>query len=81
MEAYKDEVLSFETRALDLLNRMTLEEKLSQMTFESKAIERLGVPDYNWWNEALHGVARAGVSTMFPQAIGLAALFDDKLMT
>ena len=80
MEAYKDEALSFETRALDLLNRMTLEEKLSQMTFESKAIERLGVPDYNWWNEALHGVARAGVSTMFPQAIGLAALFDDKLM-
>ena len=80
MEAYKDEALSFETRALDLLNRMTLEEKLSQMTFESKAIERLGVPDYNWWNEALHGVARAGVSTMFPQAIGLAAVFDDKLL-
>ena len=55
---------------------MTLEEKMSQMVYQSPAIERLGIPAYNWWNEALHGVARAGVATVFPQAIGLAATFD-----
>ncbi len=49
---------------------MTVEEKMSQMLYQSPAIERLGIPAYNWWNEALHGVARAGVATMFPQAIG-----------
>ena len=52
---------------------MTIDEKISQMLYESPAIERLGIPEYNWWNEALHGVARAGVATVFPQAIGLAA--------
>lgn len=80
MKKYLDESLSFEERARDLLSQMTLDEKLTQMTFESEAIDRLGVPSYNWWNEALHGVARAGVSTMFPQAIGLAATFDDHLV-
>lgn len=78
MEKYRDESLSFEERAKDLLDRMTLEEKLSQMTYQSQAIDRLGIPAYNWWNEALHGVARAGIATMFPQAIGLAAMFDDQ---
>ncbi len=78
MEKYSDESLSFEERAKDLLSHMTLEEKLSQMTYQSQPIERLGIPAYNWWNEALHGVARAGTATMFPQAIGLAAMFDDQ---
>ena len=59
---------------------MTVEEKMSQMLYQSPAIERLGIPAYNWWNEALHGVARAGVATMFPQAIGLAATFDRELI-
>lgn len=78
MEKYLDESLSFEERAEDLLNRMSLEEKLSQMMYQSPAIPRLNIPAYNWWNEALHGVARAGTATMFPQAIGLAAMFDEK---
>lgn len=59
---------------------MTLEEKVSQMLHDAPAIERLGVCSYNWWNEALHGVARAGIATMFPQAIGLAATFDEELL-
>jgi beta-glucosidase len=77
---YLDESLSFEERAKDLVSRMTLEEKVTQMLFNAPAIKRLGIPAYNWWNEALHGVARAGVSTMFPQAIGLAATFDEELI-
>ncbi len=59
---------------------MTLEEKASQLRYDSPAIERLGIPEYNWWNEGLHGVARAGTATVFPQAIGLAAAFDEDLM-
>lgn len=78
--AYKDQSLSFEERAKDLVSRMTLEEKVSQMLFNSPAIPRLGIPAYNWWNEALHGVARAGVATVFPQAIALAATFDEDLV-
>ena len=66
--------------AKKLVSRMTLDEKISQMLYESPAIERLGIPEYNWWNEALHGVARAGVATVFPQAIGLAASFDKELL-
>ena len=58
---------------------MTLEEKVSQLSWTSPAIERLGIPEYNWWNEALHGVARAGLATVFPQAIALGAAFDEKL--
>lgn len=80
MEIYKNESLSFEERAKDLVAHMTLDEKVSQMRFQSPSIKRLGIPSYNWWNEALHGVARAGVATVFPQAIGLAATFDEKLM-
>ncbi len=66
--------------AQKLVSQMTLEEKVSQMLHTAAAIERLGVPSYNWWSEALHGVARAGVATMFPQAIGLAATFDTELL-
>ena len=66
--------------AEELVSKMTLEEKASQLKFDAPAIERLGVPEYNWWNEALHGVARAGTATMFPQAIGLAATFNAPML-
>ena len=59
---------------------MTRMEKASQLKYDASPVERLGVPTYNYWNEALHGVARAGVATMFPQAIGMAAVFDDEAM-
>lgn len=72
--------LPFEERVQDLVSRMTLEEKVSQMAYNAPAIPRLSIPSYNWWNEALHGVARAGVATVFPQAIGMAATFDEKLI-
>ena len=71
---------SFEDRAAALVAQMTLEEKAAQMQNDSPAIERLGLPAYDWWNEALHGVARAGGATVFPQAIGMAATFDVPLM-
>lgn len=61
-----------------LVARMTLEEKASQLRYDAPAIKRLGIPAYNWWNEGLHGVARAGQATVFPQAIGMAATFDRK---
>ena len=63
-------------RAKELVAQMTLEEKASQLRYDAPAVERLGIPAYNWWNEALHGVARAGTATVFPQAIALAAIFD-----
>ena len=66
--------------AEELVSRMTVEERASQLRFDAPAIERLGVPAYNWWNEALHGVARGGTATVFPQAIGMAAMFDDALL-
>jgi beta-glucosidase len=78
--AYKNENLNFEDRAKDLVSRMDLLEKVSQMTHNAASVPRLGVPFYNWWNEALHGVARAGVATVFPQAIGMAATFDEDLL-
>ena len=68
-------------KAEALVAQMTLEEKASQLRYDAPAIPRLGVPAYNWWNEALHGVARAGTATSFPQAIGMAAAFDPELMT
>jgi beta-glucosidase len=77
---FQNPELSFEKRADDLLSRMTLEEKISQLNYESAAIDRLGVPAYNWWNECLHGVARAGIATVFPQAIGMAATWDKDLI-
>jgi beta-glucosidase len=70
----------YKKRAKELVSRMTLEEKVFQMLHKAPAIERLGVKSYNWWNEALHGVARAGIATMFPQAIGMAAAFDEDMM-
>jgi beta-glucosidase len=72
---------NFEERAADLVSRMTLEEKVAQLQNDAPAIPRLSVPKYEWWNEALHGVARAGSATVFPQAIGLAATFDTNLMS
>ncbi len=70
--------LPFEQRVDDLVSRLTLAEKAEQMLHEAKAVPRLGIPAYNWWNECLHGVARAGIATVFPQAIGLAAMFDEQ---
>ena len=67
-------------RVDDLVSRMTLEEKVSQMVHHARAIERLGVPEYDWWNEALHGVARAGLATVFPQAIGLGSTWNTDLI-
>src|SRR5215213_1820473 len=74
---YLDPDLPIERRVDDLVGRMTLEEKALQMIDNAPAIPRLGIPAYGWWNEALHGVARAGLATVFPQAIGLAATWDD----
>lgn len=67
-------------RAKELVSQMTVEERASQLRYDAPAIERLGVPAYNWWGEALHGVARAGAATSFPQAIGMAATFDTELL-
>ncbi len=80
LPAYKNPALSMEERVNDLVSRMTLEEKISQMVHSAAAIDRLDVPQYNWWNECLHGVARAGLATVFPQSIGLAATWDTELM-
>jgi beta-glucosidase len=79
-QPWLDASLPFEARARELVSRMTPEEKVSQLMNQAAAIPRLGVPQYEWWNEALHGVARAGVATVFPQAIGLAATFDAPLI-
>ena len=73
---YKNASLPAEERAGLLLKELTLEEKVSLMMDSSKPVERLGIKPYNWWNEALHGVARAGLATVFPQPIGLAASFS-----
>jgi beta-glucosidase len=77
---YLDPNQPVEARVEDLVSRMTLEEKVSQMIHGARAIERLGVPAYNWWNECLHGVGRAGIATVFPQAIGMAATWNTDLM-
>ncbi|MBQ5438078.1 MAG: glycoside hydrolase family 3 C-terminal domain-containing protein [Bacteroidales bacterium] len=74
--SYLDKTLPAEVRAADLLSKLTLEEKTALVQYESQAIPRLGIPAYNWWNEALHGVARNGSATVFPQPIGMAASFD-----
>ena len=80
MEKYQNETLSFEERAEDLVNHMTVEEAASQLLFDAAPIPRLGVKAFNWWNEALHGAARSGMATVFPQAIGMAAMFDDEMV-
>ena len=67
-------------RAREIVGKMTLQEKAEQLTYNAAANERLNIPRYNWWNEGLHGVARAGTATVFPQAIGLAAIFDDEFL-
>ena len=77
---FRNPELPPEERATDLVGRLTLQEKVLQMQNAAPAIERLGIPGYDWWNEALHGVARAGRATVFPQAIGLAATWDTDLM-
>lgn len=77
---YLNEELHYKERARDLVSRMTVEECADQMIFNAKAVERLGVKEYNWWNEALHGAARSGMATVFPQAIGLAATFSEELL-
>jgi beta-glucosidase len=77
---FLDPDLSMQERVDDLVSRMTLDEKISQMMNQAPAIERLGIPEYNWWNEGLHGIARAGLATVFPQAIGLAASWDEEMM-
>ncbi|GAC1655810.1 MAG: glycoside hydrolase family 3 protein [Gemmatimonadaceae bacterium] len=80
LPAYQNHDLPLSARVSDLVGRMTLEEKVSQMKDVAPAIPRLGIPEYNWWNEALHGVARSGLATVFPQAIGFAATWDDSLV-
>ncbi|XQW85831.1 glycoside hydrolase family 3 C-terminal domain-containing protein [Thalassotalea piscium] len=80
LPVYKNEEIPTPQRVDDLISRMTLEEKVSQLFDKSPAIERLAIPEYQWWNEALHGIARAGTATVFPQAIGLAATFDEALL-
>jgi beta-glucosidase len=77
---YQNPDLPVERRVDDLVSRLTLEEKVGQMMNSAPAIQRLDIPAYNWWNECLHGVARAGIATVFPQAIGLAATFDTDAM-
>src|SRR5437764_6811887 len=77
---FRNPALPIEQRVNDLVSRMTLEEKVSQMVHTAAAIPRLGIPEYNWWSEGLHGAAREGYATVFPQAIGLAATFDPDLL-
>lgn len=79
-QVYKDPTATPQQRAESIVAEMTLPEKVSLMQHQSPAIERLGIKQYNWWNEALHGVGRAGLATVFPQPIGMAASFDDLLL-
>ncbi|HYF31166.1 MAG TPA: glycoside hydrolase family 3 C-terminal domain-containing protein [Chitinophagaceae bacterium] len=78
-EGFRNTSLSIDARVKDLVSRLTLEEKINQLRYTAPAIPRLNIPEYNWWNEALHGVGRSGTATIFPQAIGLAATFNEPL--
>lgn len=80
MKKYLDVSLSAQERAEALVSEMTIEEAASQLRYDAPAVERLSIPAYNWWNEGIHGLARSGTATMFPQAIGLAAMFDTDLV-
>ena len=77
---YTNPKLTVEERVSDLVSRMSLKEKVLQMQNDAPAISRLGIPAYNWWSECLHGVARNGIATVFPQAIGMAATWDPELI-
>ena len=79
-DIYRDPSQPAEKRAADLVGRLSLEQKVSLMQNSSPAIPEFGIKAYDWWNEALHGVGRAGLATVFPQAIGMAASFDDVLL-
>lgn len=79
-DKYQDKTLPAQERAEDLVGKLTLEEKISLMIDVSQPVDRLGIKPYNWWNEALHGVGRAGLATVFPQPIGMAASFDRDLV-
>lgn len=79
MEKYLNNSFSAEERAIALTDAMTVDEQASQLRYDAPAVKRLGIPAYNWWNEGLHGLVRSGIATMFPQAIGLAAMFDTEL--
>ena len=79
-DAFRNTKLTFEERTNDLVSKLTIEEKTQLMRFDSPAIQRLGIKAYNWWNECLHGVARSGQATVFPQAIGMAAMWDTNQM-
>ena len=80
MRNYRKERAQAREKAKKLVAEMTLMEKAAQLKYDAAPVKRLGVPAYNYWNEALHGVARAGTATMFPQAIGMAAAFDEDIM-
>lgn len=77
---FQDPKIPIEQRVNDLVSRLTLDQKISQLMNQSPGIDSLGIPAYNWWSEGLHGIARAGIATVFPQAIGMAATFDDSLI-
>jgi len=77
---FQNPALSTEVRVADLVSQLTLQEKADQLLYTTPSIPRLGIPDYNWWNEALHGVARAGYATVFPQSITIANSWDEGLM-
>ena len=79
-ELFRQTDQPLEKRIEDLISRLTLEEKISQMIYNSSAIPRLGIHEYNWWNECLHGVGRAGIATVFPQSIRMAATFNEPLL-
>jgi beta-glucosidase len=77
---FQDTSLDIDSRVDNLLSLLTNDEKVAQMQNAASAISRLGIPAYDWWNEALHGVARSGAATSFPQTIGMAATFDDEAL-
>src|SRR5476649_1918622 len=80
VKPYLNPALPMDERVNNLLSQLTLQEKIGLLGYQNQAVPRLGIPAYNWWNEALHGVARAGSATVFPQAIGMAATFNDALL-
>jgi len=80
LPVYMDPECTNDERAEDLIARMTIAEKVAELMDTAPGVERLGIPTYSWWNEALHGVGRAGLATVFPQAIGMAATWNEELI-